>query len=194
MPDWKALVRKHMGSFGLTHDVEEEVVSELACHLEDCYEELRVQGLSESEAADHALERVADWHQLAQQIQRAKHKEEIVNHRTKALWLPGLIGMALSAGWMFLLQRTLALGQAPWKHAGLPLGLYLLWLTSLPLFGAMSAYSSKRLGGERLSRIAASLFLPIVMFLFWIAVTIHVATMVDRRPVQWANLFLTALN
>ena len=194
MPDWKALVCKHLGNSGLTHELEEEVVSELAGHLEDCYEELRAQGLCKSEAVDHALERVADWHQLAQQIQGVKRKEEIVNHRTKALWLPGLISLALSAGWMFLLQRTLAQGQPPWKHAGLPLGLYILWLTSLPLFGAMSAYASKRLGGERRSRIAASLFLPILMLVFCIAVTIRVATTADGRPVQWANTFLTALN
>ena len=194
MPDWKALVCKHLGNSGLTHELEEEVVSELAGHLEDCYEEGREQGLCKSEAVDHALERVADWHQLAQQIQRAKRKVGIVNHRTKALWIPGLISLALSAGWMFLLQRTLAQGQPPWRHAGRPLGLYILWLTSLPLFGAMSAYASKRLGGERRSRIAASLFLPILMLVFCIAVTIRVATTADGRPVQWANIFLTALN
>jgi hypothetical protein len=53
---------------------------------------------------------------------------------------------------------------------------------------------SKRQGGEQLSRIAASLFLPLVMSGFWIAVTIYVAIRVDGRPVQWANIFLTALN
>ncbi len=117
-----------------------------------------------------------------------------MNHRSKTLWLPGLIGMALAAGWMFFLQRTLAPGQGPWKHAGLPLALYLLWLAMLPLFGAASAWFSRRQGGGQLSRVAASLFLPIVMFGFWIAVTIYVTIRMDGRPVQWANIFLTALN
>ena len=112
-----------------------------------------------------------------------------MNYRTQTLWLPGLICMALSAGWMFLLQRTLAPGQGPWQHAGLPLGLYLLWLATLPVFGAISACLSKRQGGEQLSRIAASLFLPLVMSGFWIAVTIYVAIRMDGRPLQWAEYF-----
>ena len=117
-----------------------------------------------------------------------------MNYRTKTLWLPGLIGMALAAGWMLFLQRTLAPGQGPWKHAGLPLALYLLWLATLPLFGAASAWLSRRQGGGQLSRVAASLFLPIAMFGFWVAVTIYVTIRVDGRAVQWANIFLTALN
>jgi hypothetical protein len=127
MPDWKALVREHAGSFGLPHELEEEVVAELAGHLQDLYEEGREQGLCQSEAIDRSLEQVCDWRRLAQQIERAKCEEGIMNHRTKALWLPGMIGMAQAAGWMFFLQRTLAPGQGPWKHAGLPLALYLLW-------------------------------------------------------------------
>ena len=194
MPDWKALVREHMASLGLTHELEEEVIAELAGHLQDRYEEGREQGLDQSEAIDRSLEQVCDWRRLAQQIERAKRKDEIMNQRTKALWLPGLIGIALAAGWMFFLQRSLAPGQGPWKHAGLPLALYLLWLATLPLFGAISAWLSKRQGGEQFSRVAASLFLPIVMFGFWIAVTIYVAIRVDGRHVQWANIFLTALN
>jgi hypothetical protein len=69
-----------------------------------------------------------------------------------------------------------------------------LVVATLPLFGATSAWLSKRQGGAQFSRVAASLFLPIAMFGFWIAVTIYVAIRVDGRPVQWANIFLTALN
>jgi len=194
MPDWKALVLERLERLGLSPAQEEEIVSELASHLEDCYEECRTQGVDKSEAIERSLEQVASWPNLSRKIQGAKRKEEIMNYRTQTLWLPGLICMALSAGWMFLLQRTLAPGQGPWQHAGLPLALYLLWLATLPVFGAISACLSKRQGGEQLSRIAASLFLPLVMSGFWIAVTIYVAIRVDGRPVQWANIFLTALN
>jgi hypothetical protein len=47
MPDWKALVLERMESLGLSRALEEEIVSELAGHLEDCYEELRTQGVCE---------------------------------------------------------------------------------------------------------------------------------------------------
>jgi hypothetical protein len=194
MPDWKALVRECVRSLGLTHELEEEVVAELADHLQDRYEEGRAQGLCQSEAMDRSLEQAADWRRLVQQTQRVQRKEEIMKYRSKGLWLPGLISMALSAGWMFFLQQILAPGQGPWKHAGLPLALYLVWLATLPLFGAISACLSKRQGGEQLSRIAASLFLPLVMFGFWIAVTIYLAMRADGRPMQWANICLTALN
>ena len=74
MPDWKALVLERMESLGLSPAQEEEIVSELAAHLEDCYEELRTQGVCESEAIDRSLEQVTDWPNLSREIQRAKRK------------------------------------------------------------------------------------------------------------------------
>jgi hypothetical protein len=54
MPDWKALVRKRMESesLGLGPAPEEEIVCELASHLEDCCEELGAQGFCKSEAIE----------------------------------------------------------------------------------------------------------------------------------------------
>ena len=61
MPDWKALVLERMESLGLSTAQEEEIVSELADHLEDCYEEFRMQGVCQSEAIERSLKQVADW-------------------------------------------------------------------------------------------------------------------------------------
>ena len=39
MPDWKALVRGRIGSLDLPQAARDEVIAELAAHLEDIYEE-----------------------------------------------------------------------------------------------------------------------------------------------------------
>jgi hypothetical protein len=94
MPDWKALVREWLERLGLSPTQEEEIVSELAGHLEDCYEECRTQGVGKPEAIERSLEQVANWPNLSRQIRRAKSKEKMINRRTKTLWLPALISLA----------------------------------------------------------------------------------------------------
>jgi predicted permease len=53
MPDWKNLVRRRLPWAGREPD--EDVLEELAIHLQECYEELRGGGLSDNEAVDAAL-------------------------------------------------------------------------------------------------------------------------------------------
>ena len=56
MPDWKALVLERLERLGLSPTQEEEIVSELAGNLEDCYEECRTQEVGKSEAIERTLE------------------------------------------------------------------------------------------------------------------------------------------
>jgi hypothetical protein len=64
MPDWSALVRERVGSLNLLRTTEEEIVSELAAHLEDLYEAQIAGGMDESEAFERALD-PATWGGLA---------------------------------------------------------------------------------------------------------------------------------
>ena len=85
-----------------------------------------------------------------------------MNHRTKCLWLPGLVTMTLSMG----LLRAI---QLPWFQAGgtQPRFLYMdrlsyvtvywPWLLALPVIGALGAYWSRRAGGKLIERVLASL-------------------------------------
>jgi|SRR5580704_487887 hypothetical protein len=174
MPDWKTLVRERMGTLGFSWAQEEEIVSELASHLEDCYEEFRTQGICKSEAVERSLEQVAAWPSLSGKIKRAKRKEEMMNHRTKTLWLPALI--SLTAAMVFLMASTIVARQ-PWVLAGrfinvptsttntnYQMAAYLPWLISLPLCGAVGAYFSCRAGGGRAARLVAGLFPWIALF------------------------------
>src|SRR5208282_6446724 len=103
MPDWSALVRERLGAAATSSVQDEEVIAELAAHLEDLYEELRGKGMCESDAIGQALGNVGNWRGLAGRIRRAKGKEETMNSRTRTLWLPGLFGLTASMVWLMIL-------------------------------------------------------------------------------------------
>ncbi len=163
MHEWSALVREHLGGLNLTAAQQEEIVAELAGHLEDLYEEGRAQGLCESEAIERALDEVADWRRLARKICRAKHEEGNVNNRTKYLWLPGLVSLTAASVFGMILTRVSLQPHIIWLRSGKTLMIYPVWIVAQPLFGAIGAYLSRRGGGERLARLAAGLFPSIAL-------------------------------
>ena len=94
MPDWKKLVRARLGPSALPPEHREQVISELAAHLEEVCQAARADGLTETEAERRALQEAGDWHVLGTNIQRAmRTKEQLMNQRTKSLWLPALANM-----------------------------------------------------------------------------------------------------
>ena len=103
MGDWNELVGDRLDLKSLSQEEQEQTIAELAGHLDDLYSEYRERGLNESEATQRAIHEVTDWHGLAKNIRRAK-EEESVNHRTKQLWLPGLIN--LTAAMLVLLFES----------------------------------------------------------------------------------------
>jgi hypothetical protein len=169
--DWAALVRSRLGDIGVAPDERELVVVELAAHLEDAFELRRAQGLQEAEAVRVALDEVTGWKKLSRKIQQAKRQEEIMNDRTRQLWIPGLVCFATSMIWLMLLQFT---GVKPYPlqlgFLTLPI-FYLPWLACLPIFGGLAAYLSRRAGARRPVIFVVTLF-PSIMFLvsmlFWV--------------------------
>lgn len=212
MPDWKALVRERLGKVHSSPAVEAEIIAELAAHLEDVCDELRLKGMSESDGMDLALKEMQDPDGLSGRIRCAKGGEETMNqasmnhramnhrtmnHRTKTLWLPGLIILTASMGWLMILQRmTLGPGMpGPWLHAGLAFLPYLVWQLTQPLFGFAGAYLSRRAGAEPGTELAASLFPAIVMFgVWWALVACIVVTRYSHVSHQWPLVFAGALN
>lgn len=167
MRDWGELVRGHLGGLNLTAAQQQEIVAELAGHLEDVYEERRAQGLSKSqafEAVERALDEVTDWRRLARKIRRAKREEKDMNNRTKQFWLPTLISVTATSVFLMALALFSELPRITWMRSEHPFMLFYFWLLAQPLFGAITAYMSRRGGGEPLTRIAASLFPAIALF------------------------------
>jgi len=116
MPDWKSLVRERLEPHQpLAH--REEVVAELAAHLEECYAQARSAGLPDHAAVELTLKQVEDWQVLATEIVRTKSEEDSMNptsHRTKTVLLP-TIAILFAFGLVLLfLDRAAILQRIIW--------------------------------------------------------------------------------
>ena len=165
--DWREKVRKRLETRGLPPAQREQIISELATHLEETYEAARSQGLTETEAVKFPLQEAGDWNVLSKNIYRAA-KEQPMNHRAKSLWLPSLASFAAAS--LFLLVLTQISMQPQFLvrlNSGLGRSFYIEWLCAQLLFGALGAFLSRRAGGTRTARIVAGTFPAIVLFGLW---------------------------
>jgi hypothetical protein len=185
MPDWTALVRSHLAGLVLEPKERSEVIEELAAHLEDACAELCEQGISEEACVRLALSQVTDWQDLSRGIQIAKSKENFMTGRVKQFWFPALVTLLLSMGLLMLIQ---VFGPNPWlvsRKSGWSLVapvavIYLPWLLSLPVIGAMGAYLSNRAGGSRRAAMASIVF-PVLPYLVFFLVALPVMAMFNDR-------------
>lgn len=164
MPDWEKKVRQRMANLDLTSDAREEVIAELAAHLEEIYGDARSCGLTPSAALERSLQEVDNWRVLAKNIRRAKCKEDAVNRRTKTLWIPGLASLLSASLVMTVMQWIGIRPRLFWLGPG-AMPLYLPWLAALPICGALSSYLSQRAGGDMRTRLAAASFPVLWLFL-----------------------------
>jgi hypothetical protein len=99
-PDWKKLVRERLSDLDLSSDAKNQVIAELAAHLED------------SEDADEPTE--ISWRRLKHTIEHAKRQEEPMTHRARNLWLPG-IAILFGVGLLLLfLDRAAVVQRLIW--------------------------------------------------------------------------------
>jgi hypothetical protein len=160
--DFKKLVSEQMSDLNLPPHAKDQVIAELAAHLED------------SKDAEAALDAVS-WQKLKHAIEHAKCKEGVMNTRTKSLWLPGFV--SLTAAVLFMSSEELLLTHDSSFYfmdrslrpshliSGLPFWFYCGWLFALVLCGALGAFLSRRNGGTRAARMVAGVFPALVMFL-----------------------------
>ncbi len=164
MPDWEKLVREQLAGLGLERQEENEVIAELAGHLEEAFESFCREGMSEQDATRRALTEISDWQALRRKIQLARNKEEIMEPRVTRFWLPGLLGFALSiivegASYRFD-SHPLVLS----LDRGTPvLAFHFSWIFALVLVGAIAAYLSRRAGSTMRTALLSSIF-PVVPF------------------------------
>ncbi len=143
MPDWIGYVQRKLGSTGLPRDCEQEVIAELAGHLED------------ANGSAPPGEPVADWAALARDIRDAK--ENYMNTRMRAFWIPGLVVGVISSIALRLVQAAGVRPIVGFTH-NLEVVIYIPWLIMLPLVGALGAYWSRQAGGHTQMRLLAAIF------------------------------------
>ena len=143
MADWKKFVASRLGSTGLPLEREQEIVEELATHLQDV----------EPEGA--AGEQVRDWPAFARQIRLAE--EDSMKSRLRTLWIPGLVTGMLSVLVLRAVQYA-DLRPIVVRLEAMPMVFYLPWLFTLPLVGAVGAYLSRKAGATAKTRTLAAIF------------------------------------
>ncbi len=196
MPDWEALVREQLGGLSLEPEERREVIAELAAHLDETFEVLRRQGLREEAAAERALSQVKDWQGLRRKIESARRRENIMSNRVTQFWLPGLLTLAVSMVFLALIQifgpHPLVVAWNGRSGASLvaPVAtVYIPWLVSLPLVGALGAYLSHRAGGSRRA-VLSSIVFPVLPYLVLFLADFPVALIVDGHVAH--NIMLSA--
>ena len=195
MPDWTNLVRERMTSIGLSRESEEEIISELAAHLEDDYQDYRTGGLSESEASNRVLSEIR-WDKLARGIRRATRKEESMNNRTQALWLPAIANLTVAAVLLMLLEKLgtdarmtntcyvalVRLSIHHRAHASYFVLMYKLldvihlpWLLTLPLSATAGCLMARRAQAPWVVRLMVGLAPSLLWLAVFVAMTLEFA-------------------
>lgn len=156
MPDWEALVSRELSGLKLGAAEKEEVHAELAAHLEETYEALLKEGVPDREAIHHVVSLAGNWNDLQRKIHAARNGKDHMTNRVKQFWLPSLLTLLSSMGLLIIIEFFCP---NPWaippehKRGWLVIApaavVYLPWLLSLPVIGAMGAYLSIRAGGTR---------------------------------------------
>jgi hypothetical protein len=185
MRDWEAIVEQHLSGLALEPAEKSEVIAELAGHLAETCEELRRQGTKEEEAVRRTLSQIEDWQKLSRLIQTARTKENAMTNRVKQFWIPALVTMLLTMGLLMLIQ---IFGPNPWtvsRKSGWTLVapvavIYLPWLLSLPVIGAMGAYLSNRAGGSRRA-VFSSIVFPVLPYLAFFLLALPVMAIFNDR-------------
>jgi hypothetical protein len=169
--DWHELMRRQLADLALEPCEREDVIEELAVHLEDVYEHLCARGLTEDDAALRCADEVKNWRELRREIQIARRKEEVMPKRVSQLWLPCLLTFGLFLGFNILIRPLLIFGHSHeiGTHNGMPRMLpaatiLIPWLLSLPIVGAIGAFFSHRGGGTLRAMLSSAIF-PVVPFL-----------------------------
>jgi hypothetical protein len=182
MPDWNALVGEQLAGLLLEQDESCEVIAELAAHLEEGFAELRRQGWTEEAAVTRTLLQVKDWQDLRRKIQRARKKEDVMTDRVKQVWLPGFLTLFVSLMLLMAIQffgpKPLFVSTSGWRMTAPVAVIYVPWLVSLLLIGAMGAYLAGRAGASPRAALLSTLF-PVLPYSIFLVIWIPVSLILD---------------
>jgi hypothetical protein len=183
MHDWVQIVRQRLVNLALDGDDSAQVCEELASHLEETYQSLRDEGLSEQAAITRVLAGVGDWHVLRQKIESSRKKEPSMPTRVTQFWIPAFVTLLLSMICLALIQ---IFGPNPWiapvthgwRCIAPALLVYIPWLFMLPFIGALGSYISNRAGGRARAVFSAIIF-PILPYTAFFIIGLPIAMILD---------------
>ncbi len=178
MHDWRETIREKLADRHMSRSQREDLVAELANHLEDLHAELLASGIAEPEASAKCLKQLTDVQQIA--AKRSQIREGAMNQRSRTFWLPGLVTLTLASVSLMVMQLfAFARPRVHWVDGG-AVAVGFVWLASLLPCGALGAYLSRRAGGSRWSSIIASLF-PSLIMLSVFCVVLPIGILIERN-------------
>lgn len=180
MADWQKTIRERLAEFALSPRQRDNLISELANHLEDYYAELLACGVTEAEASAKCLEQLRNVQQIAIAAQRSQTLEGAMNQRSRTIWLPGLVTLTLASVLLMVMQLFAFSRTRQYWVDGVNVDVTISWLLSLVPCGALGAYMSCRAGGTRWNSLLASLF-PSLTMLGVFCVVLPVAIFIERN-------------
>ena len=176
MPDWRQYLRARLGPLGLRHEREEEILTELAEHLEDLCAAKAERAILPQNRVE-PIEGGTDWTLLAREIRHAE--EETMSPTAKTLWVPGV--SMLFCSFILLLAMTRLVPPAIWVNPKAPVLLMAPWLLSYLVFGALGAWWSRRAGGSTATRFFSGMFpLALHLAVFLLPAILAIASNVSR--------------
>jgi hypothetical protein len=197
MSDLHSRVRDGLSNLKFDSAERDEVIDEIASHLELASADIISAGIALAEAQTQVLSTVGDWTQLRCEIE--KSRQDTVKDRMKKMWLPafvtGFIAFAAQGTIAHLVAEFLsfaAQGIVPrlylapriiqFREAYLQLNLP--WLIFLIFCGAFGAYWSRSMGGRLRERLVSALAPVLVMgtlFLFALITDVVFQVFVDHQ-------------
>jgi hypothetical protein len=162
MHDWRRLIRGKLVGAAMSRRQRENLIAELANHLEDLHAELLASGMGAGEASAQCLEQLNDVHQIAT-ARRSQITEGAMNQRTRTVWLPGLVTLTMASVSLTVMQLFTLSRPRVYLVDGGAVAVGFMWLLSLLPCGALGAYLSRRAGGSRWNLMVASLFPSLTM-------------------------------
>jgi len=183
MRNWEKEVSHALENTKFPASDREEISRELASYLEDLCGDARSRGLDESAATKYALDQLYEDARLGPKLRRAR-QENIMNDRTKGLWLPGCVSLIAIVICLVVCET---LGVRPYiaGHFGSaanysPVEIF-PWLCVLPFLGAASAYFSRRAGSRPALRVTAGIS-PALVFLTGIVIVVPLSFAINGMP------------
>lgn len=194
MPDWQQLVRQRLSGLVLDLSEKEEVHAELAAHLEESYEVLLREGVSEPEAIRRALSIAGEWQDLRRRIQAARRKGNNMTDRVRQLWLPGFLTLFTSMSLLMLIgffgprppnfypidAYNVSFQLRAWSVIAPVAVVYVPWLLTLLLIGGSGAYLSHRAGASQ-RVVFLSILFPVLPYLTFFQIAFPLSLILGEK-------------
>jgi hypothetical protein len=185
MNELEKYVREQLQGLRLSDNEREDVIAEIAAHLELMADEYRSEGIDADAARRRALAQFGDSRRLLRGIRRTKEKG--MNERCRRLWLPALLVGFVAYASQMVIARFIV------QHRVIEVfGNYYVyswtWLFVVAVIGGLGARWSREMGGSPRDRLMVALA-PAEIMAAVIAIVLPVGIVVEacvQRQVPYA--------